>query len=374
MDETPCTARCQSCNLLTSRKCSACNVCSYCSAECEASATTECSADVACKLHLAWPHEATNLGPSGAHFLMLPCMQTPLAADAAPHLRWTALHQATVHYLHVMLARSPSRVHSKTAFGLSVALTPELRYSCGCQRLVFPIGKTSQAASMVVGNMATLAHAQLGEERVSAPQLRDVRVPDKRQAVILSGLVAKAQGGLAHEDPEWVVHFDSIYLTHANNTWTVKRVQPLWEQKLTKLDDHHYHMGFKPEGRVPPNTRHSLELLEKALSPLPASPPPPTPSEPPPARCASCPVPARAVPTPSLSPTPASTTPPEAPPPPPPASPQAAARASRATPRTTPPQAAPSWESYREQAGAAAAAATVAPPWLDQLREALQQA
>ena len=255
MDEIPCTARCQSCNLLTSRKCSACNVCSYCSAECEASATTECSADVACKLHLAWPHEATNLGPSGAHFLMLPCMQTPLAADAAPHLRWTALHQATVHYLHVMLARSPSRVHSKTAFGLSVALTPELRYSCGCQRLVFPLGRASHAASMMVGNMATLAHAQLGEERASAPQLRDVHVPDKRQAVILSGLVTKAQGGLAHEDPQWVVHFDSIYLTHANNTWTVKRVQPLWEQNLTKLDDNHYRMGFKPEGRVPPNAR-----------------------------------------------------------------------------------------------------------------------
>ena len=377
MEELPCSARCQSCNLLTSRKCSVCNVCNFCSKECEAKAATECFADVACKLHRNWPYPKTNIGASGAHFLMLPSVQTPLKPDAAPHLRWTALHKATVHYLHVMLARAPSRVFFKTTFGLSVVLAPEMRYSCGCQRSAFPYGKTSQAASMMVRNMSELALAQLGKETLKPPRLRDTDADgaDERQAVVLSGLVTKTQDALAHEGAKSVVHFDAIYLTHAKNAWTVKRVQPLWEQKLTKLDDHHYHMDFRPEGRVPSNTRHPLELLEKALNPPPADPlqtqpPAPTPSETPQARPQAFPAPG-----PSLSPTPASSTPPEAPLPPPARAQAAAAQAPRATPRTTPhSQEAPSWESYREQAEAAAEATTAAPQWLEQLREALQQA
>ena len=355
-------ARCQNCNALTSRKCSACNVCVYCSVDCEAVATTRCFADIACELHRAWPREDANLGPSGAHLRMLPSVQAPLSADAAPHLRWQALHQAAVHYLHVLLASLPgSRVFAKTAFGASVALTRESRYSCGYQRLNFPLGKTSQAAAKIVGNMATLAFAQMGEEATGSPQLRDANVPDKRQAVILSGFVAKPSGDCPHDQgTKSVVHFDSIYLTHANNVWTIKRIQPFWEQELTSIDEAWYEMHYKPRGRVPPRAMHSLGLVEQALiSPAQAA------------------TPRLAPQAPMLHPTPASSTPP----------PEATRAATRAeataaqapcpTPCNAPPpppRELPSWEAYRKQAKAAAEATTEAPRWLEQLQAALHEA
>ena len=263
-DELPSAARCQSCHTLTSRKCSVCNVCIYCSAECEAKAATLCFADVACKLHRDLPYEDTNIGSAAAHFLMLPSTQTDLTHRASPQLRWTALHNAAVHYLHILLACSPSRLFQKTAFGIAAVLTPEFRYSCGCQRIRF-LGKTSQAAAKIVTNMGKLALAQMGEERIKAPRLRDKDgARDERQAVIVSGFVAKA-----HNEPSYVMHFDSIYVTHANNVWTVRRVQPLWAQKLTPLDHKLYTMSFKPDGCVPPKERHPLALVESALNPPP---------------------------------------------------------------------------------------------------------
>jgi len=51
----------------------------------------------------------------------------------------------------------------------------------------------------------------------------------------------------------------------------VRRVQPLWEQKLKPLDHRLYEMPFKPDGRVPPKERHPLPLLESALNPPPDS-------------------------------------------------------------------------------------------------------
>lgn len=363
----PCAARCQSCNVLTSRKCSVCDVCIYCSPECEAKAATLCFADVACALHRDWPYEETNLGASGVHFVMLPSVHFPLEARAAAHLRWTALHQAAVHYLHVLLACTPSRVFCKTAFGMSIVLTPELRYSCGCQRLVFPVGKTSQAATMVVGNMAQLALAQLGVEAIAPPRLRDEGgAKDARQAMILSGFVAKAQDGPTHEGPRWAVHFDAIYLTHTDNTWTVKRVQPLWEQELAPLDDKWYNMHYKPQGRVPPNARHPLALVEQALSPhpprpSPTRPQPPTPGDTPRAR------PQAPAPAPAGPPLASAVAMRAA------QSREAAAQAPRATPRPAS-QAPPSWETYRTQAQAAAGEVEAPPPWLGQLQAALRQA
>jgi len=268
MDALPAAARCQSCHVLTSRKCSVCNVCIYCSVECETNAATLCFADVACKLHRAMPYEETNIGSAAAHFLMLPSTQTDLTDRALPQLRWTALHNAAVHYLHILLASSSSSIHQKTAFGMAMVLTPEFRYSCGCQRLRF-LGKTNQVVAKIVANMGKLALAQMGEERIRAPRLSEKDgAREERQAVIVSGFVAKS-----HNASSYVVHFDSIYVTHTNNTWTVRRVQPLWEQKLTPIDHNLYTMSFKPDGCVPPKERHPLALLESALNPPPPAAP-----------------------------------------------------------------------------------------------------
>ena len=272
MQGLPSVARCQNCLEPTSRKCSACNVCIYCSSNCEAKAAQLCFADVACKLHLALPYEDTNLGNAAAHILMLPSTQTDLAAHSSPQLRWTALHNAAVHYLHILLACSPSRLTSKTAFGMAIVLTPKFSYSCGCQRIHFPVGKTSQAAAKIVGNMGQLALAQLGAERAHSPRLRDEPgARDERQAVIVSGFVAESRN-----DASYVVHFDCIYVTHLNNAWTVRRVQPLWQQKLTPVDDKVYTMAYRPDGHVPSHERPSLSLLEPALNP-PELAPAPTP-------------------------------------------------------------------------------------------------
>ena len=309
--ELPAAARCQQCHTLTSRKCSVCSVCIYCSGECEAKAATLCFADVACKLHRALPHEETNIGSASAHFLMLPSTQTDLTARASPQLRWTALHNAAVHYLHILLACSPSRLYQKTAFGMAAVLTPEFRYSCGCQRLRF-LGKTSQVATKIVGNMGKLALAQMGEERRGTPRLRDDDgARDERQAVIVSGFVAKSRTN----NSSYVVHFDCIYVTHNKNAWTVRRVQPLWEQKLTPLDHKLYKMDFKPDGCVPSNERHPLPLLESALNPPAAQPPaPPLPTMEEMERMPSLGSvgSSLAMMTPNLSPTLASSTPPEA--------------------------------------------------------------
>lgn len=105
-----------------------------------------------------------------------------------------------MHYLHILLlACSPSRVGHKTAFGMAAVLTPEFRYSCGCQRINFPFGKTSQAAAKIVGNMGKLALAQMGDPRPAPPSLRNGDgAQDERQAVIVSGFVAKSQGDASY--------------------------------------------------------------------------------------------------------------------------------------------------------------------------------
>jgi len=364
---------CQTCHASTARKCSQCNVCVYCSAECEATAATLCFADVACELHRTWAHEQVDSGAACSPLAMMPSISTPLSATSAPHLRWTALHGSAQHYMHVMFAQSPPRVHAKTAFGVCVSLKNDLRYAAGCQRLIFPKGKTSQAATRMIGNMAKLALAQLGEEGTGPPQLRDTDVVDKRQVLVLSGFVAKLKG----EAKKSVVHFDAIYLTHTKNAWTIKRVQPFWEQDLTAVDDEWHDMPFKPQGRVPANARHPLTLVEQALNPppanpLPARPQPPTPREPPQAGCASCPAraPAPVPQAPSLSPTQASSTPPAVPLPPA----AEAAQAPRATPRTTPPplQEVPTWEAYRQQVQVQVEAQAAPPPWMGQLEAALR--
>ena len=367
------SARCLACNVLTTRTCSACNVCIFCSKECEAMAAAKNFANVACGLHRTWTRDKTHISAIATRFVMLPSVKTPVSHKNEPHERWTALHQAAEHYLHALLACQPSKVYCKTTFGMTVVLTPEQRYSCGYQRLPFLSGKTSEAASVMVSNMSKLALAQLGKERVAPPRLRDSEFPkDTRQVVMLSGFVAKAKGEPSYEGTRQVVHFDSIYLTHTNNTWTIKRVQPLWEQDLTRIDDSFYHMHYKPNGRVPPNARHPLELIEKAITPLPATevPPPPSPA---PQAPESVPL-APAAPTlaQSLTPMPVSSAPPAVLLPPPVMN---TAEKDQQSPLPTQPSTAPpeasAWESYREQVQAQVEAQVEPPPWLGQLQAAL---
>lgn len=364
MEEEP-VARCQCCNVLTPRTCSACGVCIYCSPECEAKAVSLSFADVACKLHRDWARKEVDPSTAGLHIMMLPSVRTSPSALSAPHLRWTALHQAAVHYLHVLFACTPSRIFGKTAFGMSIALTPESRFSCGCRKLVFFHDDTSQAATTMLGSMATLALAQMGAEVVGPPRLRDEdNAKDLRQVILLSGFVAKDKDGSSCCDPRCVVHFDAIYLTHTNNTWTVKRVQPLWEQELLAAGDMWYNMHYKPRGCVPSNARHPLALVEQALNPPPANPSParpqpPTPGEPPQARVKAAPpegpplasaVAMKA----TLSREPAA----------------AAARVPRSPPQPAP-QAPPLWETYRAQVQALVQAQETPPSWTGQLEAAL---
>lgn len=339
-------------------------------------AATENFANVACELHRTWTRDKTHLSAIATRFVMLPSVKTPISHNNEPHERWTALHQAAEHYLHALLACQPAKVYCKTTFGMTVVLTPQQRYSCGYQRLPFLSGKTSEAASVMVRNMSKLALAQLGKESVAPPRLRDSELPkDTRQVVMLSGFVAKAKGEGSHKSSRHVVHFDSIYLTHTNNTWTIRRVQPFWEQDLTRIDDSFYHMHYKPTGRVPSSARHPLDLVEKAITPLPATeaPPPPSPAsqEPEPVSLAPAAPPAPTL-APSRTPMPASSAPPVVLLPPPVMN---TAEKDQQSPLPTQPATAlpeaPVWESYRKRVQAQVEAQTEPPPWLGQLQAAL---
>lgn len=229
--------------------------------ECETKAEAKSFARVACKQHLKWPRTETNLGTAGVHFLMLPSTRASLTNVSSSQMRWHELKHSAKDFMHILLASSGSRVFHKTAFGMSIVLTSDARYSCGHQKINFPIGETSQAAVMIIKNMSKLALAQLENEcgRSSPPCLQDDLTSHaachERQALLVSGIVTSG-----------VVHFDQILITHANNAWTIRNVQPLWEQFLTPTDDMYYNMHFKPMGRVPTETKHSLELIERALT------------------------------------------------------------------------------------------------------------
>ena len=350
---------CQCCQTLTSRKCSVCAVCSYCSTDCEAKASIVSFARIACKQHLQWPREETNLGAAGAHFLMLPSTRTNLNKASSLEMRRHELGHAAKDFFHILLASSHSRVFHKTAFGMSIVLMSDSRYSCACQRINFAVGNTSQAAVKIIGNMAQLALAQLDDALASSPP----RAPDdlmghtpshERQAMLVSGAVISG-----------VVHFDQILITHSKNGWTIRSVQPLWEQSLTSIDDKFYRMHYKPTGRKPTETMHSLELIEGALILPPHQGVAKTSGAPEQSfegRAVSSPdqwseSPSAEAILPQWSCSTNSTTQPPT---------QTAAPTS-----TLPPTA--SWEDYRAQAQAQAQSQVETPPWVMQLQEALQK-
>lgn len=315
---------CQACHLPTSRKCNVCRVCIFCSAACEERAAQASRARIACAEHAKRTRAPENLGASAAHFVMLPT--TPLRLDRAPasapsQVLWEALFHATQHYMYLLLSCSSSTVHERTAFGMAVVIVDDTVLGAGCQRCAFPVGKRTDAAAMMIGNMAALAHAQLADAS-------ECRV---QRAMLVSGVVQ------TKEAP--VVHFDAIYVVRdgADDAWTIRGIKPLWAQTLLASKTGHgfYTMHYRPSGHAPTNTRHALALVERALTPARTSPPAAAPEAP-------------------SAPAPAAQAPPQAP-----------------GPASAPAPA--SWEALRAQAQAEAAATTEAPPWTAQLQEALRQ-
>jgi hypothetical protein len=217
--------------------------------------------------------------------------------------------------MYLLLSCSSSMVSQRTAFGMAVVIVDNARLGAGCQRCAFPLGKRADAASMMIGNMATLAHAQLGRSTV-------------QRAMLVSGMVQ------TKEQP--LVHFDAIYVVRGSpdEAWTIRGIKPLWAQTLTETKNTFYEMHYRPNGHAPTKVRHSLALVERAL-------------------------------TPTQTPPPTSETPAPAP----------GARA-QAPPQSPRPESAPeptTWEALRARAQAEAEATTEAPPWTEQLREALRQ-
>lgn len=316
---------CQACHLPSSRKCSACRVCIFCSVECEASAAKASRARIACAEHQKRPRAAENLGPSAAHFVMLPTtpLKLPRLESASSQVLWEALFHGAQHYMYLLLSCSSSLVHERTAFGMAVVIVDDARLGAGCQRCAFPVGKRSDAAAMMIGNMAALAHAQLATSPV-------------QRAVLVSGVVQTKEAPL--------VHFDAIYVVRedVNGAWTIRGIRPLWAQTLTETETGNgfYKMHYRPTGHAPTNTRHALALVERALTPARTSPPASAPEAPAPG------------------------------------APPAPAPAAQAPPQSPRPESAPApttWEALRARARAEAEATTEAPQWTEQLREALRQ-
>lgn len=332
MDDVHC---CQACHVLTDRKCSVCGVCVFCSIDCEKRAERMSMARVACAEHQKGTRAPENLGASPIHYVMLP--MTPIDARGLKGQKlkseklsqrvWEILFHGAKHYLHLLLAASPSTLFEKTAFSMSVVLVGKCEnLSAGFQRLNYPLGNPNQAAAMVITNAAKLAHAQL-----------DGAV--HKRAVFVVGSVRL--------DPSPVVHFDVIYAQFADDAWTVKAIKPLWAQTLTHAkQDRHYKLHFRPNGEAPTRPLHPLALVEKALKRSQTTPPKTSPA-----------------PTPAPSPTPDEN---QEPLPPRDPAPHSLPPASE---RELEKQLVQIREGVREQVKAA----RVAPPWTEQLQQALPE-
>lgn len=246
---------CHACHMLTARKCSVCGVCVFCSMDCEQRAAKVSYARIACAEHMKRTRTRTpeNLGASAIHYVMLPRtpivardLQGKLGADQLSQRMWEILFHGAKHYMHLLLAASPSTLFEKTAFGMPVVLMGTYdNLSAGFQRLNFPLGTPDQAAEMVLTNAARLAKAQL-------------RDAFHQRALFVVGTTRL--------EPSPIVHFDVVYvLAHGGCTWTIKGIKPLWAQTLTYTTNRHYKMHFRPHGRVPTTPLHSVALVEKAL-------------------------------------------------------------------------------------------------------------
>lgn len=336
---------CQACHVLTDRKCSVCGVCVFCSTDCEKRAERMSMARIACAEHKKGTRTPENLGASAIHYVMLPL--TPIAdhglgkkqlSEKRSQRMWEILFHGAKHYMHLVIAASPSTLFEKTAFGMSVALIDGYENLCaGFQRLNYPLGTPNKAAAMVIANVANLARAQLSDTHL------------QQRAVLVVGTTKT--------DPSPLIHFDAIFVVLDNNKWTIKATKPLWAQTLTYTDNRHYKMHFRPDGHVPAWPLHPLALIEKALTRSQTTPRKTAPLSP----LLSAPQ----VPTPAPPPSP---DPHQAPPQPP-----------YPTPYSLPPphplsETETDWETHLLRAQAQAEAATEVPPWTQQLLQALPQA
>ena len=136
--------------MLTSRKCSVCGVCVFCTTDCEQRAAKLSYARIACAEHMKRTRVPENLGASAVHYVMLPrtAIDSPslkkreLGNAQLSQRMWEVLFHGAKHYMHLLLAASPSTVFEKTAFGMSVVLMGTCdNLSAGFQRLSYPLGQ-----------------------------------------------------------------------------------------------------------------------------------------------------------------------------------------------------------------------------------------
>ena len=139
---------------------------------------------------------------------------------------WEILFHGAKHYMHLLLAASPSTLFEKTAFGMSVVLMGKCEnLSAGFQRLNYPLGNPNQAAAMVITNAAKLARAQLARRVPPAGGLRR---------------------GHAQLDPSPVVHFDAIYARADDDVDRLRLSSPFGHRLLPTPANRHYKMHFRP--------------------------------------------------------------------------------------------------------------------------------
>ena len=146
---------------------------------------------------------------------------------------WEILFHGAKHYMHLLLAASPSTLFEKTAFGMSVVLMGTCdNLSAGFQRLNYPLGQPGQAA-----------------EHGASPTRPSLRVRSSRNAFHQRAVFVV---GTTQLEPTPIVHFDAVYVvTSPDGTWTIKGIKPLWAQTLTDTTNRHYKMHFRPNGHVP---------------------------------------------------------------------------------------------------------------------------
>ena len=361
---------CQACFAPTMRRCSECGACVFCSDQCERDADRTSCARIACNEHRRRTREAENIGECAAHFVMMPSTSLNIVPHGHKGTQWQTLLYGAMHYLQVLIASSSQLMAKKTAFGMFVAITPDNRFAAGRQRLNFLDGKQIEAAAMVVRNMSELVYKRLEHGQVpfarhklakKGPKAHknkgydhsDYNSDCSKQACIVSGLVLN-EG----------VHFDAIFLTlDDEDDWVVHGVQPLWMQNLACVGRNRYKMNFKMDGVTPAKPRHSKKLLDDALNPAPA--PAPAPESAPAPEQAAVPRPQTPLEPPVLRLPPSLAECPEEALPPTEAAPESA--------EADPP---PLWPlpPHLAQALAEAEASGEAPPWTQQLQQALQGA
>ena len=353
MDDVHC---CQACHTLTDRKCSVCGVCFFCSGRCEFNAANACLARVACHMHMRRARAPENVGEHALHLRMLPIVGVELPKDPPSQHLWDVLFHGAKHYLHLLFACTPCTVYKNTVFGMATVLRDDEGRTClaaGFQRLAYVLGERDQAEAMAIGNAADLAHSLLVDDSPA------------QRAVLLAGAINEK-----YANGEWraALQFDALFLSRDDdNTWTIQGVKPVWAQTLNEKDERLYTMHYQPKGDVPEACLLRLSVAERALTPAQTHPPAPAPEAEPEE------MPSLSSEASSLSeewyqqpPRPrhrrARAAPPQAPPPAPGPAPDPPAPAS-----------ALDWEAYREEARARAEATAEAPPWTEQLREALLQ-